>query len=58
MKKGLVTLLFFLALVPRAFAEEVSARKLDQVLENQTEILKRLAEIKSELEVVKVRATR
>ncbi len=58
MKKGLAAILLFLVLAPSAFAEEVSVRKLDQILENQTEILKQLAEIKSELEIVKVRATR
>ena len=57
MKKGLAALLFFLALAPSVFAQEVSVRKLDQILENQTEILKQLAEIKSELQIVKVRAT-
>lgn len=31
--------------------------KLDQILRNQEEILKKLGEIKSELQVVKVRAT-
>lgn len=35
-----------------------SAAKLDQILLNQKEILKQLAEIKEELLIVKARATR
>lgn len=32
--------------------------KLDRVLDNQAEILKQLEEVKKEVEIVKVRATR
>ena len=57
MKKGFAVLLLFLALAPSAFAQADSVR-LDQILEKQDQILKALAEIKAELEIVKIRATR
>ena len=57
MKKMLVVLLLFLALAPSAFAQAESG-KLDQILEKQDRILRTLEEIKSELQVVKVRSTK
>ena len=57
MKKGLAAFLLFLTLAPSAFAQADPA-KLDQVLEKQEQILRALAEIKSELQVIKVRATK
>ena len=38
--------------------ENTLGYKIDQVLQNQGKILQQLADIKSELEIVKVRATR
>ncbi|MGH7198108.1 MAG: hypothetical protein ACREH5_05155 [Candidatus Omnitrophota bacterium] len=57
MKKGLAAFLLFLMLVPSAFAEADPA-KLDQILEKQEQILKELAAIREELQVVKIRSTR
>ena len=66
MKKWIViSALFIFAAVftyKTLFAEEGSlssmvTQKLDQVLQNQTEILKQLNEIKSELQIIKVRAS-
>ena len=60
-KKVLIaSFIILLALPCRAlFAQEVALlTKLDQVIKNQEEILKQLAEIKKEVEVVKIRATR
>ena len=57
MKKMLVVLLLFLALAPSASAQAESG-KLDQILEKQDRILRTLEEIKSELQVVKVRSTK
>jgi hypothetical protein len=56
MKKGLAVFLLLLTLAPNAYA--VTEGKLDQILEKQDRILKALDEIKSELQVVKVRATK
>lgn len=42
--------------ISTAFANE-SSDQLDKVLENQSQILAKLDEIKSELRIVKIRAT-
>lgn len=47
----------FSASAPVFSDEELSGRKLDQILENQSQILKEISEIKSELAIVKVRAS-
>ena len=48
-------LLFLVSAIP-VMADE-SSEKLDKVLENQSRILAKLDEIKSELGIVKIRAT-
>ena len=60
MKKALLFSVFgFLLLSASAsFADDgANALKLDQVLQNQNQILQKLDEIKSELQIVKVRAS-
>ena len=58
-----------LCLAPSAFAADTSAaapkvqtqqldKKMDQIIATQKEIIQKLDEIKSEVEVVKIRATR
>ena len=66
MKKKVISTLFFVAFfitvclpMPGRQADALAdeSEKLDRVLENQSKILAKLDEIKSELAVVKVRAT-
>jgi hypothetical protein len=61
LKNKIITASFLLSLFLNSralFADEtISDPRLDRVLENQAQILKELAEIKSELAIVKVRAT-
>lgn len=67
----LLAAFFLLALIPCAYAETdpgtavylkkstaESSDKLDKVLASQEEILKQLKEIKNELYVIKIRATK
>ena len=67
----LLAALLLLAVIPCAFAETdpgaptyhkkttpASSDKMDKVLANQEEILKQLDEIKNELYVIKIRATK
>ena len=64
MKKSILSALLLMALfvlpVRLAYAVENAdiVQKLDQILSNQKDILQSLSEVKSELEIVKVRATR
>ena len=58
-----VAVFFGVLLFPAQARAEESATgpsqvKLDQIIKNQQEIIKQLAEIKQELYVIKVRATR
>ncbi len=43
---------------PETVKNQINAVKLDEILSNQKEILKQLAELKQELLIVKARATR
>lgn len=67
----ILTVLFLLTLIPCAYAESdpgtaaylkktsaSSSDKIEKVLANQEEILKQLQEIKNELYVIKIRATK
>ncbi|MFC1699200.1 hypothetical protein ACFL1I_04490 [Candidatus Omnitrophota bacterium] len=62
----LIVLGLVVGLGQRAFSQKEQAsldqlkieRQLDQVLANQAEILKQFEEIKQELEIIKVRASR
>ena len=72
MKKIFLSVLFLgfwiLLLNSNLFADEVSAvtsgdtgslsQKLDKIIDTQAEILKELNEMKAELEIVKIRASR
>ncbi len=59
MKKWLWVLLGFslLAVAPPALADDEVMTKLKTIAEKQDKILSELAEIKSELNIVKIRAT-
>ena len=54
-----IGLVVFLSLARSAFAADMDTldRKLSAVVENQERILQQLAEVKSELQIVKVRAS-
>ena len=52
-----VLFLFVFSFSVRAWADGGDSQKLDRIIQNQNEILKELAEIKSQLEIVKVRAS-
>ncbi len=62
--KRIVAVFVFSAVLgsaPLARAEEMpagTAEKLNKVLQQQTQILKEIEEIKAELSIIKVRATR
>lgn len=43
---------------PETAKNQINAVKLDEILSNQKEILKQLAELKQEILIVKARATR
>ena len=65
MKKWIVVLIFFFFAVVFSYkplfadGEQFSGinQKLSQILDNQAEILKQLSDVKSELQVIKVRAS-
>ncbi len=57
MKKTVYALFLLILLSAGWVLADESSEKLDRVLENQNQILAKLGEIKSELGVVKVRAT-
>lgn len=49
---------FFLTQAALAADDSTVSGKLDEVLKNQQEILRKLDEVRQEVEIVKVRATR
>ena len=63
MKKKIVIFIFILissaSFCPRLYADDATiSAKLDRVISGQEEILKKLEEVKEEVQIVKVRATR
>lgn len=57
MKKTAYTLFVLIFLSASRVLADEGSEKLDKVLENQSQILAKLDEIKSELGIIKVRAT-